>query len=368
MITIIGAGLGGLTLARVLHVRGIDAVVHDAESSPSARHQGGMLDLHPESGQFALHAAGLIEGFRAITLEEGDAMRILDKTGIVRMSDDGNGERPEVDRRELRSLLLNSLPDGMVRWGARVADVRPGREVVFADGRTERTDVLVGADGAWSKVRSLLSAAVPAYAGLSFVEIRIRAAEAVRPGLAAVVGKGLMFALGDEKGFIAHREPNDQICVYVALKTPAEWSTTALTRAGLLEQFVGWDEQLRALIADSDGELIARPIYALPVGHRWVRSPGATLIGDAAHLMSPFAGAGANLAMRDGAELAIAIAERPDDIETALAVYESAMFPRSEAAAAESALNLLACFEPNAPQGLLDAFARYEVLAAAEQS
>jgi 2-polyprenyl-6-methoxyphenol hydroxylase-like FAD-dependent oxidoreductase len=366
MVTIIGAGLGGLMLARVLHTRGIDAVVYDAEPSPTARHQGGMLDMHEDSGQFALRAAGLFDGFQAITLEEGDAMRILDKTGTVRMADSGNGERPEVDRGDLRDLLLNSLPPGMVRWGARVTEVRAGREVVFADRRVERADVLVGADGAWSKVRPLVSEAVPAYVGLSFVEIRIRHAEAERPDLAALVGAGLMFALGDEKGFIAHREPNDELCVYVALKTPAE--STDFTRDGLLERFVDWDAGLRALIGESTGELIPRPIYALPVGHRWVRSPGVTLIGDAAHLMSPFAGEGANLAMRDGADLATAIADRPDDIETALAVYESAMFTRSEAAAAESALNLVACFEPNAPEALLDAFARYEALASAEQA
>src|SRR5438067_10716517 len=125
--------------------------------------------------------------------------------------------------------------------------------------------------------------------------------------------------------------------------------------------FTGWNDQLRALIAESDADLLPRSIYALPVGHRWDRTPGVTLLGDAAHLMSPFAGEGANLAMLDAAELGLGIAAHPGDIEAALARYEQSLFPRSAASAAESAANLDLMFGDNALQRLLDQFSFQQV-------
>ncbi|MFF4350152.1 FAD-dependent oxidoreductase [Streptomyces sp. NPDC001530] len=365
-IAVIGAGLGGLTLARVLHLQGIDAAVFDLDASPTARAQGGMLDMHEESGQAALRAAGLYEEFRANIHAGGEALRILDKDADVRMEDDGEGgERPEVSRGALRDILLGSLPEGAVRWGAKVTGVRAlddGRhEVTLAGGETFTTDLLIGADGAWSKVRPLVSNATPIYSGISFVEVHLLDADIRHPESAAVVGRGMLFALAEEKGFLAHRDPDDSLHVYIALKTPADWATsgpidfadTEAAKESLLAHFDGWDKRLRALIAGADGALVPRPIHALPIGHRWDRTPGVTLLGDAAHLMSPFAGEGANLALLDAAELATAIATHPDDIEKALTSYEEALFPRAEAAATGSAVNLDICFSPDAPQSLV---------------
>jgi len=175
-IAIIGAGLGGLTLARVLHVNGIAATVFDLEDSPAARGQGGMLDIHEESGQAALHAAGLHSRFLEEVHVGGQAMRVLDKhANLLRDEpDDGTGERPEIDRGDLRDLLLGSLPAETIRWGAKVTQVERDEthhEVTFADGGVVTADLLVGADGAWSRVRPLLSDAMPAYSGVSFVEL-----------------------------------------------------------------------------------------------------------------------------------------------------------------------------------------------------
>ena len=347
-VTIIGAGLGGLTLARVLHVHGIPATVHEAEVSPTARAQGGMLDIHDHNGQPALRAAGLMDEFRGIVLEGRQAIRVLDPDGTVLFDqpDDGTGGRPEVQRSELRRILLDSLPAGTVRWGYKADGVRAlgeGRhEVTFADGSTVVTSLLVGADGAWSRVRPLLSDAVPEYTGSSFVETYLFDAGTRHPAAAKTVGDGSLFVLDPDGRMIsAHRESGGTLHTYVTLPRPQEWFTgvdftdPAAAAARVAEEFDGWAPELTALITDSDTAPVLRPYNMLPVGHRWDRSPGVTLLGDAAHLAAQD-GEGANLALQDGAELGMAIAAHPDDIESALTAYEQAMFPRTAAAAAES--------------------------------
>ncbi|MFJ7591764.1 FAD-dependent oxidoreductase [Streptomyces sp. NPDC097617] len=339
-VTIIGAGLGGLTLARVLHVHDIPVTVYEAEPSPSARMQGGMLDIHDYNGQLALEAAGLMDEFRAIIIEGRQAMRVLDTDGTVLLdkADDGTGGRPEVQRGELRQILLDSLPAGTVRWGHKVTGTRTlgesRHEVTFTDGSTVVTSLLVGADGAWSRVRPLLTAATPEYAGTSFVETYLFHADTRHPAAAKAVGGGMLMAPSPGKEIFAHRESGDTLHTYVALARPQDWfaaidfTDAAAATARIAQEFDGWAPELTALITDGDTGPVLRPHYALPTGHRWDRVPGVTLLGDAAHLAGPN-GEGANLAMLDGAELGRALVAHPDDIEAALTEYEQAMFPRS---------------------------------------
>ncbi|MEU4151560.1 NAD(P)/FAD-dependent oxidoreductase [Streptomyces sp. NPDC026659] len=350
-VTIIGAGLGGLTLARVLHVHGIASVVYEAESSPAARLQGGMLDIHDYNGQLALKAADLMEEFRAIVLEGRQALRFVQRDGTVLLEkgDDGTGGRPEAQRGELRRMLLDALPDGTVRWGHKVTGVRAlggGRhEVSFEGGTSVTTDLLVGADGAWSRVRPLLSDATPAYVGEAFVETYLYDVETRHPAVAKTVGGGSFGVFDPERdgqGIMAHRESGETVHTYVTLTRSLDWfagidfGDGASATARIAAEFDGWAPEHTALITESDTAPVLRPHYALPGGHRWDRVPGVTLVGDAAHLTAPN-GEGANLAMQDGADLGEAIAAHPGDPEAALAAYERVLFPRSAEAAAAAA-------------------------------
>ncbi|MEU3471891.1 NAD(P)/FAD-dependent oxidoreductase [Rhodococcus sp. NPDC006774] len=364
-ITIIGAGLGGLVLARVLHVHGIAATVYEADATADARTQGGQLDIHEHDGQIALAAAGLTAQFRAIIHEGGEATRVLNPNGeaLFDEPDNGTGGRPEVLRGDLRRILLDSLPADTVQWGHKLTSVRPlgngQHEIEFENGSTTVSDLLVGADGAWSRVRPLLSAAVPEYVGTVFIETYLHDVDARHPATARAVGGGALFVLSPGKGLTVHREVGGILHTYVQLNRSTDWidaidfSDAASAKATVAAEFDGWAPELTALITDGETALVPRRIFTLPNDHRWEHTPGVTLLGDAAHLMPP-SGDGANLAMFDGAELGRAIAAHRNNFDAALPDFEEAMFTRSAAVAIEAHETLDLCLGEQSPYGLID--------------
>ncbi|RPD57243.1 FAD/NAD(P)-binding domain-containing protein [Lentinus tigrinus ALCF2SS1-7] len=382
-IAIIGGGMGGLVLLLTLLRRGIPATVYERDANMNERaHIGSTLDLEWDTGRRALRENGLEEAYLENSRVEGQEVRIGGKDGIPLLhrtpkeSDDPKKAKPEIDRSLLRKIMLDALPADVVKWGHALTSADPldngQHELTFANGFKTVCDFLVGADGARSRIRPLVSPATPEYVGVNSVEISLAPDVASSPELAEVVqgaGKGSMFAMQDAKMLGTQVSSSGRIRTYVYLHEPAEWtipSDPAEVRKVLLEKFEGWAPWILKLIEYCDEAAIyQRPLYMLPAGHKWEHVPGVTLIGDAAHLMTPFAAAGANLAMQDAFELGLALAKlsadaklgaRSDALEAAVKEFEENMCARAGRIAEMSTVNLHACVNQSAPQSAIERF------------
>ncbi|CAF9907684.1 MAG: hypothetical protein ALECFALPRED_003752 [Alectoria fallacina] len=381
-IAIIGAGPGGLVLARLLHLANIPFALYEAEPSRTSREQGGSLDLHEESGQLALHAAGLYSEWKKIARSEGEDMRVADKHGKLFMEEvdtQGRNNRPEVDRIQLRGLLLDSLPEETIHWGHKMRSISPssdddGKHDVHletaAGTRMETFDLVVGADGAWSKVRPLLSGTKPHYSTISCLDTRIRSVDTLHPAISKLVGQGTYLAFSDRKGLVGQRNGDGSIRTYIMLQKPetwlkdvgVDWSDEMATKNYMLEEeFKDWSEELKGLITHANPDIAARPFYMLPTDFSWTSKPGLTILGDAAHLMTPFAGEGVNLAMADAMDLSKAIVKASTESEDtqlfdAIKEFEKTMLVRSHEKMEETWRNLELFFKPDAPKEFVQVF------------
>ncbi|WP_432100308.1 FAD-dependent oxidoreductase [Streptomyces sp. WAC 04229] len=244
----------------------------------TSRAQGGLLDIDEETGQAALRAAGLYDEFLTLVRPGEDAKRVVDRHGTILLDKpaDRRSARPEVDRGELRRLLIDSLAPETIRWGRRLDRVRRrpegGYDLTFEAGPAARADVVVGADGAWSKVRALLTPAAPRYSGTCFVEVALASGDGIRGASVASIGSGTLMAVAPGKGTIVHRYADGQVRGYVALNKSEGWMRSidfGDPSAGLRQvagEFDGWSPLLTAFVTESDAEPLLRPVYALPVG------------------------------------------------------------------------------------------------------
>ncbi|PYI03215.1 FAD/NAD(P)-binding domain-containing protein [Aspergillus sclerotiicarbonarius CBS 121057] len=391
-IAIIGAGPAGLTLARLLQHNSIPCTVYEGEENRHARTQGGCLDLHEGSAQVALRECGLFDQFLAVARTEGEVLKIYQPDGTL-LLDEGSdyGEkrpdsfhgRPEVDRVKLRNMLIDSLEWGSLRWGHKLQKVtteasgaRLQYDLHFDDHVETGIDLVVGADGAWSRVRHLLTDTRPLFSGITGVDVKYSAIDQADPALAQRVGRGMCLTLGSHTTVLSQRNGDGCVRSYGFMRLPEDWHTTCgidwaqsqqAKREFVDRYYDGFNEGAKSLILDADDDIVPRPMYMLPIGHKWQHRAGVTLIGDAAHLMTPFAGVGVNVGMEDALELGRAIIARKASWEepfsesilsAAVRQYEDAMFPRAEGYARETWMYLNLFFNERGGHAMCEHFAR----------
>lgn len=346
-IAIVGGGPGGLTLARLLQIKGANVKVYERDVNKDVRVQGATLDLHDDSGLKALSEGGLMEAFKANYRPGADRTRIVDKNAQVLLDEHVNENdefselsRPEIDRGPLRKILLESLEPDTVVWNSHILSLLPagdGWQLVFQNGESASADIVIAADGANSKIRPLLTPLRPWFAGITAVEGAVYDGEKAAPRVYDLLQGGKVFAFGDEKSLIVGSKEDGSLAFYIGFKTDEFWfrncgidfSDKAQVLDWFIREFSGWDPVWRELFENARSPFIPRPQYCMPLDQTWAAQPNLTMLGDAAHLMPPYAGEGVNMAMLDALELSqCMISDEFPDLQTAIAAYEKQMGAR----------------------------------------
>jgi 2-polyprenyl-6-methoxyphenol hydroxylase-like FAD-dependent oxidoreductase len=359
-IAIVGGGPAGLTLGVLLHKHGIPFTIFELRHKPTIEELAqpvGMLDLHEDSGLAAIRKCDLFDEFIPLTGDCASVMKISDENGNIVFTEDPHGdddERPEISRHALNQLLIANLPADSIKWGYKLVSTTSST----SSGNTETKldfgahgkhtfDLVVGADGAWSRVRKLLTEAKPDYAGRQIITVTIRDITKKYPDLVELIGPGTFFALGNKHGVTAQRGSQDSARLYIFITTPdehfattsglaSETATSAKSKLLGDDALLGrWGAKIKELVtiacnedsADNlDTKVDIRPVFGLPIGHVWGHKSGITLIGDAAHVTPP-SGEGVNIAMWDAVMLSQAIFKAYETTTNDITSFQSALDP-----------------------------------------
>ncbi|QXU43592.1 NAD(P)/FAD-dependent oxidoreductase [Pedobacter sp. D749] len=361
-VAIIGGGPGGLTLARLLQQMGIDVKVYERDVNRSARVQGAPLDLHENSGLAAIRKAGLLDAFKNNYMPEADKTTITDENGEVvfsdhdleRMKEEDFGHehfRPEIDRGALRKILLDSLHPENIIWDSQflfMEKQKDGWLLHFKNGSEAYADLVIGADGANSKIRPYITGIKAFYSGITMLEGNIDNAEQQVPEITRHLRGGKLMAFGNEKNILMGQKADGEIGFYASFKTEEDWAKRSgldfSSRLEVLEwfkkEYTGWSDLWYGLFENTAAPFIPRPINCMPLDQTWNSLPDVTMIGDAAHVMPPFAGEGVNMAMLDALELSESLTgSHHVSIHEAIVSYETAMRKRASEMAMESLKN-----------------------------
>lgn len=376
-IAIVGGGPGGLTLARLLQLKGADVKVYERDFDKNALVQGSPLDLHDESGLAAIRKAELLDEFKQNFLPGADKKLIMNEQAEIFFSDhetkveENFGHehfRPEIDRGTLRKILLESLRPETVIWNSHFISMEQENEgwrLHFKNGSSAYADIVIASDGANSKIRHYITDIKAFYSGVTMLEGNIYNAEETAPNINTLLKSGKIMAFGKEKNLLMGQKGNGDIGFYASFMTDENWASTNgldySDKQQVLEWFKAnypeWSHIWYELFESAETPFVPRPIYCMPLDQTWKTLPNLTMIGDAAHVMPPFAGEGANMAMLDALELSECLtSEKYNSLTEAISVYEKNMQKRASIAAKESLENGELMHSENALETMLGFF------------
>lgn len=376
-IAIIGGGPGGLTLARLLKQQGLKVKLYERDTDKNVRQQGSTLDLHEGTGLKALEVAGLLEAFKKHYRPGADKMKIinsqmeilLDDHAAVATADFGHEHfRPEIDRGPLRDLLIASLEENDIVWNSRFTEMKAagnGWEISFENGSHAYADLVIGSDGANSRVRKYLTDIQSIYSGVTAIEVNIYNAEKNAPTLWQLANGGKLFALENGKTIFFGPKADGTLSFLIGLKVPEDWLSSSSidfnnkssVAAWFQQEFADWSSDWQSLFAADEIWIMPRPMYYYPTDQNWETLDNLTMIGDAAHRIPPYAGEGANQALADALELYEALClGQFETIQQAISSFEKKMRARMIEITEETLQNTAIMHEPNNLQFLLDFF------------
>ncbi|MCI3936753.1 FAD-dependent monooxygenase [Chryseobacterium aahli] len=376
-IAIIGGGPGGLTLAKLLQLKRADVKVYERDINKDARVQGSPLDMHEESGMAALIKADLLTEFKNNFMPGADKTLILNDQAEIFFSDHENNIeedfgnehfRPEIDRGVLRKILLESLEPETIVWNSHFISMEPHNEgwiLHFKDGLSVYADLVIGSDGANSKIRPYLTNIKPFYSGVTMLEGNVYDSKKAVPQMHSLINGGKIMAFGNEKNILMGQKGGGDLGFYVSFKTNENWAKESgidfSDRTEVLnwfkKEYSDWSNIWYELFEKAATPFIPRPIYCAPLDQTWKTLPNLTIIGDAAHVMPPFAGEGANMAMLDALELSDCLtSDEYSSLQEAISGYEIKMRKRAADAAKDSLENGEKMHSENALNTMLEFF------------